>query len=236
MALIRRADAGDATRDALVLDLGDLARQGEAILRQARTRAASVIESAQKERDRLIADARQVGTLQGIEEGKREGLAKGAEEGAAKAIAQTKAQVATLVASWDAALAQFSSQRESMLIQARQDVLALALEIASRVTRRQIAADPRAVEPALEAALSLVMRPTRARLAVSPEDEALARQLLPELVERVGRARDVELVADPAVERGGCILRTEGGASVDANVQTQLDRIVEALLPSSEAP
>lgn len=234
MALIRRADAQEATRDALVLDLGDLARQGEAILRQARSRAASLLEQAQNERDRLVAGAREIGRVEGMSQGHLEGLAKGAEEGTAQALAQTKATVNALMATWTQALDQFNAQRELMIAQARQDILALGLEIARRITHRAVQADPRAVEPALQNVLSLVMRPTRARISVNPEDEALTRQLLPGLVDRLGRVRDVEVQADDSIQRGGCILRTEGGASIDASIQTQLDRIVEALLPPGE--
>lgn len=235
MALIRRADAQEATRDALVLDLGDLVRQGEAILKQARTRAASLLEDAQKERERLIAGAKELGRAEGFAAGREEGLAKGREEGKAQAVEATRTQIDALAATWTAALDEFSGQRDILNAQARQDVLKLAIDIAQRVTRRSIAADPKAVEASLETVFSLVLRPTAARIQVNPADEALTRELLPGLLARFNRVRDAQIIPDAAIERGGCSLRTEGGASINADIAVQLDRIAEALLPGATA-
>ncbi len=235
MALIRRADAQEATRDALVLDLGDLVRQGEAILKQARSRAAALLEDAQKERDRLIAGAKELGRAEGFAAGREEGLAKGREEGKAQAIEATRKQIEALSATWTAALNEFSGQRDILTAQARQDVLKLAIDIAQRITRRSIAADPKAVEASLETVFSLVLRPTAARIQVNPADEALTRELLPSLLAKFNRVRDAQITPDAGIERGGCSLRTEGGASINADIAVQLDRIAEALLPGATA-
>ncbi len=234
MALIRRADAQTATRDALVLDLGDLARQGDSIIQQARRRAAEIVEEAAKERLKILAGGREAGHAEGLAAGTKEGLSRGAEEGRAAALLEARPRIEALCAAWRAGLDSFIAERESLMAEAREHVLDLAIEIASRVTRRVIAADPSLVAAQLEAVLSLVARPTRVRIAVHPEDESIARQVLPELVGRLGNIRHAEIVADPAVERGSCTLRTDGGASIDAGIGTQLDRIVEAILPEKE--
>ncbi|MCC6425357.1 MAG: hypothetical protein IT435_00920 [Phycisphaerales bacterium] len=236
MALIRRADALTATRDALVLDLGDLARQGEAIMQNARQRASGVIEDALRERDKLLGGAREAGRTEGISIGHAEGFAKGREEGKTSAIAESKQKIAAIIAAWTAALERFAAERDMLLAEARQDVLQLALEIAARITRRTIAADPTIVAEQMEAVLSLVAKPTRARILVHPEDEALAKDLLPGMLPRLVNIRHVDITADPAVERGSCRMHSDGGATIDADIAMQLDRIAQALVPERKPP
>ncbi|HRJ50077.1 MAG TPA: FliH/SctL family protein, partial [Phycisphaerales bacterium] len=112
----------------------------------------------------------------------------------------------------------------------------LAVEIAGRITRRAIAADPDAVGTAMETALSMVMRPTRVVIAVHPKDLERAMDLLPGLLGTFPRAGDVSVTADDSLEGGGCVLRTAGGAAIDTEVATQLDRIARAILPGGDVP
>lgn len=235
MAMIKRADAQTIARDAMVLDLGDLARQAETIMRQAHARANAIMAEAQQERERIVAGAKQIGHAEGRAAGHAEGLVAGREEGRKAAVAECTKKIESLAATWNDGLSKFNSQREELANQCRQDVLNLALEIAQRVTRRAIEVDAKSVETALETAVSLVMRPTRAKIRVNPIDEQVSRDLMPRLLATFDRVKHVEITGDESIERGGCILQAEGGASIDATVSTQLDRIVEALLPRSEA-
>lgn len=235
MAMIKRADAQTIARDAMVLDLGDLARQAETIMRQAHARANAIMAEAQQERERIVAGAKQAGHAEGRAAGHAEGLAAGREEGRKAAMVESTKKIEALAATWNDGLSKFNLQRDQLSNQCRQDVLGLALEIAQRVTRRAIEVDAKSVETALETAVSLVMRPTKAKIRVNPADEQVSRDLMPKLLATFDRVKHVEINADESIERGGCILQAEGGASIDATVSTQLDRIVEALLPRSEA-
>lgn len=234
MAMIKRADAQTIARDAMVLDLGDLARQGESMMKQARARAEAIIADAHKERERILAGARELGHAEGRKAGHAEGLAAGREEGKKAAIAESSRRIEAMCTSWSSAVGRFSELRNELTSQARQDLLALALEIAQRITRRAIQNDPASVAAALESAVALVLRPTRARIRIHPDDDAAARELLPGLLSTFDRVKHAEIVLDPSIERGGCILQAEGGASIDATIATQFDRIVDALLPRSE--
>jgi flagellar assembly protein FliH len=115
-------------------------------------------------------------------------------------------------------------------------VLSLALTIARRITRRVVELDRGAVEGPLEAALELIAQGTRAVVSVHPDDEAAAREALPGLMSRLDAARDALLEADESVTRGSCVVRTPGGSVIDADLETQIDRIVSALRPGGAAP
>jgi flagellar biosynthesis/type III secretory pathway protein FliH len=123
-------------------------------------------------------------------------------------------------------------RRERMLVEARQEALTLALRIAALVVKRAVMVDPGGVAVAQAAeALRLLVRPTRAILAVHPDDRAVVADALPAMCARMAAAEHVELALDDTLERGSCVLRTAGGAEIEATVEGQLRRIAEALLP-----
>lgn len=233
MAVIRQSLAERVVQDAIVLDLGDLSRQGEQVRARAMAEAESMLSRAQTERQKLLASAKDEGFKHGHAEGFSKGLDEGLKKGYEAAMAERQAQLDTLTAGWAAALAKFEEERDRMLLEAREDLVRLAVMLGERVTRRKIEVDPGVVLSQLEGVLSLLAQPTRLAVSVNPEDEALAREALPPLMARFPAAQHVDLRADPALERGSCTALTAGGGRVDASIPTQLDRIVRALLPAA---
>lgn len=243
MALIKHANAAQIAREAIVLDLGDLTRQGQALVESARARADQILAEARAERDRLIAGAAEKGRAEGLAKGLEEGRAKGREEGRAAATAEHRAELDRLHAAWSAALDEFAAQRQMLLNHAQADVLKLAALIAGRVVKRTIELDGRVIEDQLRAVLAAVTRPTELLLRVHPADLEVARKALPALVAAFETVRGAELVADPALSRGSCIALSRaaagdhagagsgGGGEIDASIETQLSRIIEAILP-----
>lgn len=245
MALIKHASATTLTRDAVVLDLGDLQRQGEQIVESARRRAEAVVREAQAERDRLIAGADDRGYQEGLTRGLAEGEVKGLEQGRASALENSRPQFEALQKSWSEALEKFLAARDQMLHEAEQDVLQLAVAIAEKVTKRAVELDPSVVVEQIRAVLAMIVRPTGLVVAVHPEDRALAEQAMPELLRRFPAVNHAQITGDPSLDRGSCVARTAGGADaadaasspavageIDASIRTQLDRIVETLLPA----
>lgn len=243
MALIKHANAGELAREAIVLDLGDLSRQGQQLIDSARARADQLLAEARAERDRIIAGAAEKGHAQGLARGLEEGRRKGQEEGRAAAAAERRQQIEQIEKAWSAALAEFVSARESMLSQAHIEVLRLAVLIARKVIKREVAADPRIVEEQMRAVLATVTRPTELLIRVNPDDLEIARAALPGLIAGFEAVRGASIEPDVALARGSCIAQTRGGVSdalgggeIDASIDAQLARIVEVLLPHDETP
>lgn len=232
MALVRQATARDLTAGAVVLDLGDLRRQGEALMASARRAAEITLREAVAERDRLIDGADNVGYQRGYQRGVAEGTQAGLVRGAQEAVAKQGEALQKLNVAWLEALGRFESAREQMLAEAQKDVVRLACMISERIVRRAIAIDPSLVQDQVAEVLAMVLRPTRLRLHVHPLDKELIELAMPALGSRFESAKHMELVEDDAVERGSCLARlAESGAEIDARLGTQLDRMVEALLP-----
>lgn len=229
--MIKRADAARLARDAVVLDLADIAQQAEVILSSAQREAESIVAQARAERERLLSDAREVGHGEGYERGLADGRAAGEAEGREAATATHGDRLAQLEAGWAAALEEFLAQRDHLVIACKHDVLRLVLSLASRVVHRVIETDEGVVASQLEAALRLIAAPTRVVIAIHPDDAAVASGALPALVSRIRSVEDAALVEDESVSRGSCVVRTAGGGVIDATVETQLDRIASLLVP-----
>lgn len=230
MALIRRADIEHTAHGAIALDLGDLAHQGEAIKHAAQVEAQKILEAANSQRDRLIATARQ----DGLAKGQAEGFERGRIDGTAQALREHQQRLDQLDRAWTDALERFEHERVTMLVDARCDVLDLALRIARKVTHRVVELDEHVVVDQLAAVLAAIARPTRLAIAVHPDDEPLVREALPGLIARFAHAEHVEVTVDAALDRGSCIARTASGGVFDASIETQLDRIVHELLPGGD--
>ncbi len=234
MGLIRRADVEQYTHDALVLDLRDLEKRGQAMIEAANAQAQQILRDARAQRDQLISSATDDGRDQGYKEGFEQGFAEGSSKGieeARDAHAQLLDQLSQM---WVAQLDAFEQQRDTMLEQARTQIVELGAKIAQRVTRRVIELDPAVVLNEMEAILSSVTESTRLVLAVHPDDVELAQAQLPAMIERFAACEHAQVVTDPALERGSCVARTASGGIIDASITTQLDRIISALLPADD--
>lgn len=232
MALIRQANSSAATRDAIVLDLGDVMRQGEAMRAAAKESAARIVEDAKRERDRLLAAAAEQGHREGMERGTAEGRRAGEELGRRDALAEFKERLNTLDTAWSAAAVRFEQDRERMLLEARQDVLRLAIRLGELVTRRAIEVRPETVVDQLAAVLDQIARPSRLAIRMHPQDRKLVEKALPGLSQAAAKASHIELNEDATLERGSVIAATDSGGEIDASIQTQLERIAQALVPA----
>ncbi len=232
MAVIRRADAATLTREAIVLDLAEIGAQAERMLERARDEAARIVEEAKAERKRLTETA----AKEGFERGHAEGLKKGLQEGEAKGLSDSRqaaaAKIGAVAKQWEDGLVSFERARDDMLVQARTDVLALSLALARKVVKRVVECDPKVVEAQVEAAVSRVTHATKLVIAAHPEDLEAAKAEATRTLERLGSSAHASVVADAALSRGSCVVRTSRGR-IDAEIEGQLQRIVDALLPGA---
>lgn len=232
MAVIRGEVAASMLPDAIVLDLGDLARQGKAMMERAEAEAEAIVSQARIERDRLIAGASEKGFEDGRAAGFAQGLQEGRSAGHSEALEATRQEAQRVVKAWDDAVGAFDAAREAMLSTARDDIVRFAVAFAERVTRRAIELDPAAVEPTMADALGLVMGANSMRVCVCPADAELARQALGPVMQRLGLSGDATLFEDANLEHGSCVVQTQAGC-IDASVDAMIARMVNLLLPDS---
>jgi flagellar assembly protein FliH len=231
MTVIKRTQAETHFRSAIVLDLGDLRQQAEAIRAQAKRQAETILTKAADDAKQIIAGA----TKKGFEEGKRQGMEEGRAAGEQAARdelrAQMQPQFEALAAQWEEVLARFEQQRDDMIQRARQDVVRLALEIAQRIVRNAAYRTDDAVVDQVGKAVEQLIAPTSLTVRINPRDASVLSEAMPALARRFGMSGHAEIIEDEMVDVGGCIVNCGRGA-IDATIERQLERIVEALSPA----
>lgn len=100
------------------------------------------------------------------------------------------------------------------------DIVTLAIAIARRVLRRELAVDPEAVQGIVKAALEKVQTKEICLVRTHPEFIAPVRAYF----EKSGMAVATEISADPSLQPGGLVIETRRG-NLDASVETQLKEI-----------
>ena len=106
----------------------------------------------------------------------------------------------------------------------QQQVLSLALHLAEEIVGRELRACDDVVLAAVERSLSLVPDRGDVVLRVNPDDLAVVLESTSSMGHRAG---DVQIVADAAVGRGGCVASC-GALQVDAQLPAVFERLRDA--------
>lgn len=201
-------------------------RQAEDSLRQAERRVRQMEE-----------DARKQGDQRGHKEGYARGLAKGHEAGRKEAFEAASRefaqQQASLVESCKATISAIDADRETWLMSARQDLIELAVAIARRVAHHVGREHREVVLANLEEAVRLVGARTDVTIAVNPLDTEAARAFAKSLIDMREQWQKIRVIDESEISPGGCRVQW-GSGSIDAMLETQLDRI-EAELNAGRA-
>ena len=155
-----------------------------------------------------------------VEQRCRQAHSQGRQEGEAAAQNHAEAQIAGLANRLARTIEEITGLRQRLRHEAEKEIVALSLAIARRILHRELTIEPEAVLGLLKAALERLDIRELHRIRVHP-DTAL---LLGKHLEQIGIPQRVELLADPALERGALVLEAASG-SLDASVETQLAEI-----------
>ena len=149
----------------------------------------------------------------GYAQGERAGLEAGGKR--AEAMLRRLAQT----------LEELSGLRDTMVRQTERELVHLSVAIARRILQREVSVDPELTAALAHIALERLGTATPATVRLHPDDYATVTS---------GHAaplggRQVEILPDPSVARGGCVVESEFG-SINASVDAQIDEIARAVL------
>jgi type III secretion protein L len=122
--------------------------------------------------------------------------------------------------------------RDNALVNAERTLLELSVKLAEKILGRELESDPNAVADVVQAALLHARQQKTLTLRVNPSD-SLAMQNEIERLKSTAQTKFVDIVADPRVDSGGCLIESEVGA-VDARLATQFRVLRKALLSRLE--
>lgn len=231
--LIKSAHVDAAGAAPLPLVLPDVEREAEAMLARARQQAAELLRRAAEESRAKVSEALALARREGFEKGRQEGLAAGRAESLETTTREVRellaAETAPLRSMLEAIVTQWKERHRALFLDARQDVLAIAIAIARRVMPRLAELDAGAAVDAVAAALEMIGKAHHLVIRAHPHDLDALKRHLAEAGDRLLAARTVRWMADETISRGGVCLESDGSA-IDARLATQLDRIADELL------
>ncbi len=153
-----------------------------------------------------------------VREAHAAGLREGEAAGRSRATAEVKPALDRLARSVE----EVANLRARLRREAEADMVKLALAIARRVLRRELAVDPEALHGLVLAALEKLQGQEICRVKVHPGHASVLNGVLPR------SASAIEVVPDPSLEPGGVIFETSRG-NLDASIDSQLSEIERGL-------
>ncbi len=151
----------------------------------------------------------------GFRQGERAGLAKAEQQ--AEALAHRYAE----------AVAELDGFKAALFKRAEQDVVRLAMEVAKKVVHREIHLDRDIIQTLVRVALGRVTVRSAVTVRLNPADYNYLLEHRKELSPHGDEAREIIMVADRSVERGGCLIQNESG-DVDARIEEQFREVERA--------
>jgi flagellar assembly protein FliH len=179
----------------------------------------NIIQNARDEAERIIARAEEHGSM--IEQG---AVDKAEHEANAALEAQVSLRVAEMREQLTKTIDQISALSGKITTRAETSLVELALQIAKKIVGREITLDREIAFTHVKTSLSKLHDRSIAEVRLNPEDLAFVQSAREKLEFR----GSLELVEDPSISLGGCLIHTETG-DIDARIESQFNEIAHGL-------
>jgi len=123
--------------------------------------------------------------------------------------------------------------KPTLYLQAEHDVVKLALEIAKKIVHREVRIDREIIQTLVRVALSHVAVKSAVTVRLHPADHAFMLEKRAAALPSGESEREMVLVADKSIERGGCLIEAECG-DVDARIEEEFREVERAFFRNGE--
>lgn len=154
------------------------------------------------------------------EKGFAQGEKDGFELGEKKALQQAEHIVRLLD--------ELKNLRRILVQQYEQEIMSAVCAVAEKIVYERVQRDSAVIQNTVLKALELAAEKSEVRLRVHPDDYRIVENCRPDIFSAHPEMKSVVVTADPAVDRGGCVVETQRG-TVDATVATRLKSVREAV-------
>ena len=204
----------------VAFNIDDVQTRAQAYLQEVRQQAAALLTQAQNEADQVRAGAH----AEGLALAQRE-IAQQVEQ---RAQQLTEERIRLAVSACQQAVDSLTSDTSRWLQVWRDATIDLSIAMAEKLTRQSMAHGLEPLRVWLEEALMMMRDARDVHILVHPDDFTWAGRYLQQMARHVPHAGSAEILPDPEVSRGGCIVRCQHG-DVDQQLETQLARLGEQL-------
>ncbi len=154
-----------------------------------------------------------------------EGFAKGEKEGfdAGKNRVETEAdRLAGIVG-------QVDNLWKNMVETYECQIIDLICRAAEKVVYGHVAVDKEVVKRAVLDAFEMIPEPSEVTISVNVEDYEFIENTKEDLFENIKKLRNVTVVADPSINRGGCKIETRSG-EVNSSIEERMEKIKSRII------
>lgn len=228
--LIEDGFEGKSESDSIVaFQYTDLQQTAKAILAKATKTANAKIEQAKKNISELEEKIRQQGYDKGFAQGLEQGEVEGRKNGEAAARAEFETKVGGLNGALQNILGELNYRKQTIQAQAEVDLLALSLEIAKKIVRREVEIDERFVVPVVMEAIALTNNKSDLVIKVNPADHKVIEEEIPTLEAIFNDIGRVSIIDDDTIQQGGVKVSNREG-EVDLRLDEQISALEKALV------
>jgi len=201
--------------------------EAQQIKQQAEDEAQRTVEEAKKKAADLEAEVRK--TLDGEVKAAQD---KGREEGKEAGFAEGKAEVERLISRTQVMLERAQNKRGEILNETEKEIIDLVLLISRKVIKVISENQEGVIISNIIQALRKVKSKGTCLIRVNMEDLQLATEHKEEFIKLVEGVKDIQILEDTTVDKGGCIIQTEFG-EIDARISSQLTELENKILELS---
>ena len=194
------------------------AEEAENILREAREQAEQIREEARQE----LRDAQKRG-----EEIESEAYSAGFDQGKKDGEDIGRKQYLAVAQRLERLISRISEGAEALLPQYESQMVEVAMNAARHIVDREIKISPEIVLESIRAAMEQVVEGSAVHLHLNPADiDALEEEIREKFV--VPGRQGLDIVNDPRIDRGGCLIETEYGL-VDATTRAKWQAVSDTI-------
>jgi flagellar assembly protein FliH len=155
-------------------------------------------------------------------------IAEAHEHGRDEARRQAHDEFGLAAQALQAAAAEFQASARAGRELAEEEIITLAIAVAGKILRREIATDEDFVARLVRRCLRLIVRRSHVHLRVHPRDYPRILPLKESLAQDAGAGHEILIHEDRRVDRGGCIVETPDFV-IDGTLRSQLREAHSAL-------
>jgi flagellar assembly protein FliH len=126
-------------------------------------------------------------------------------------------------------LVNFMNAKQDVFEYIAPDILEISVNIAKTIIKKELEADPQVLINTIVDVLKTVSKSEpKVTIKVRPQSVQFIKDTIPNITYQYGIESKINIIADPSIEEGGCVLQTNNGI-VDASIDTQIEIIKKAL-------
>ncbi len=109
------------------------------------------------------------------------------------------------------------------------DILEISVNIAKTIIKKEVESDPQVlINTIVDVLRTISKNEAKISIRVRPQSVQFIKDTIPNITYEYGIDSKLNIISDPSIEEGGCILQTSNGI-VDASIDTKVEIIKKAL-------